>query len=110
MPTYQFLCDSDDGGCDHVMEIICLASDREELRPKSCPKCRKRKTIHQVFGDIKSHIPKTLGYHADKQASKLSEDERTHLNKKHNEYKQPSKDGPSFVEVDGRFVHRSQLE
>lgn len=109
MPTYQYLCDSDDGGCDNVIEVNCLMSEKNDKQPKSCPSCNKRKSLRRVFGFSEIHIPTTLGSFADKQASKLSEDERHHLNEKNNEYRKG--DGqPSFVQVGDRLVHRSELE
>lgn len=86
MPTYIFKCDEEEG-CGHEWEFKCLMSELDDKKPKSCPQCKKRKTIHQVFGDVAVNIPKTLGSLADRNTSRLSEDERTHLHKKHHEYK-----------------------
>lgn len=87
MPTYTFKCD-EDTGCGHIWEFTCLMSELDEKRPKSCPQCKKRKSIHQVFGDVTVSLPKTLGSLAERNTNRMSEDERTHLHKKHNEYRE----------------------
>lgn len=111
MPTYQFQCDPDDGGCGKVIEIRCSYSDKKENQPKFCPNCRKRKTIYEVFsGGQLDFIPKTVGHLADKNSSKISADEKHHLTEKHNEYRnKPSKES-SWVETEQGVVHRSQLQ
>ena len=88
MPTYEYLCDEDDGGCGNIIEVSCLMSERENNLPKSCPKCKKRKSIRQLYGVGALHMPSTLGSLADKQTGKMSDDEKHHLTKKHNAYKE----------------------
>ena len=104
MPTYQFQCDPDDKGCGEVIEVKCSFDDKEQNKPKSCPKCRKRKTIFEVFGTHNPvHIPCTLGMLADKNTSKMSKDEKIHRSKKDNEYKEHKH--PGFIEnPDGGFM------
>lgn len=109
MPTYQFHCDPDEGGCNHVVEIRCSFKNKELNRPKSCPKCRKRKSIVELFGGSMVHIPVTLGSFADKKTGKMSEDERTHLKIKQNEYKK-SRTESSWVGTPDGMVHKSKLE
>ena len=109
MPTYQYLCDQDDGGCNHVIEVTCSMSDRQAIQPKSCPKCRKRKSIRQVFCLAGCNINTTFGSHIDKQSDKMSEDEKHHLHEKHYAYRKG--DGqPSWVQVGDKIVHRDELE
>jgi len=85
-------------------------SEKDDKQPKSCPACRKRKPLHQLFGCAEVHVHTTLGVYADKQSTKLSADERHHLTNKHNEYRK-SDGQPSFVQQsDGSIVHRDKLE
>ena len=108
MPTYEFECDPDNGGCGHRIEISCTYAEKEDNQPKSCPKCRKRKPLYEVFGGGNSvFIPVTIGSLIDKNNSRISADEKHHLNKKHNEYKERKE--PSMVEQDGRFVRNPDM-
>ena len=109
MPTYEYLCDPEDGGCGEVFSITCLISEKTEKEPKSCPHCKKRKTFYQLFGYGAFHMPNTLGSWADKQASSMSEDEKSEIHSKHYEYRQ-SDGKPSWVQVGDRIVHRDTLE
>lgn len=109
MPTYEFYCDPDEGGCGHVIEITCSYSDKDKSRPKSCPKCRKRKALIEIFGGASVFIPKTLGHSIDKNSAKISEDEKHHLNNKHNEYKKSDNEGPSWIATDNGMVHRDTI-
>ena len=103
MPTYQFYCDPDEGGCGNATEISCSFDDKEKSRPKSCRKCRKRKAIIEIFGGgAYLFIPETLGHTMDRNSSKMSEDEKHHLNKKHNEYREPK---GSWVATENGMVH-----
>lgn len=109
MPTYEYLCDSDDGGCDEVIKVTCLMSEQDDKQVKSCPNCNKRKPLRRLFGCADAHIHTTLGAFADKRNGKLSEDERHHLENKHNDYRKSDGEGPSFVQVGDRLVHRDNL-
>jgi hypothetical protein len=82
-------------------------SELDDNRPKSCPKCRKRKSLTSVFFPPNVNIPSTLGSIAEKNTDRLSEDEKHHLNKKHNEYKDSSE--PSWVSTDNGMVHKDKL-
>lgn len=108
MPTYEFYCDPDDGGCGNVIEIRCSFDDKDTNQPKSCRKCRKRKALREVFGSADAFIPKTVGSLIDKNSGKMSEDEKQHLNKVHNAYKEKG-DGPSWIPTENGMVHRSKL-
>lgn len=109
MPTYEFYCDPDDGGCGNVIEINCLFSKKEKLKPKSCKKCRKRKALRELFGTENAiHMPKTLGSLADKRSTQISEDEKQAKTKKFNEYKEGN-NIPSWTSTPDGMVHRSQI-
>ena len=92
---YTFLCDTEDGGCGTSFELSCLLEDYETTinRPQTCPNCRKRKSVHRdLQTDAPIHVgdssPKTVGSVCDKNSSRMSEDQKIHLTKKHNEYKE----------------------
>jgi len=88
MPKYQYLCRPQDGGCGHVVEFECLMSELDDLKPKSCPKCKKRKALQpQIFSPMSVNVPKTLGSFADKQSAELSSAAKVELTEKFNEYK-----------------------
>lgn len=100
MPTYVFECD-EDSGCGNVWEIKCSMSELDEKKPKSCPSCKKRKHIIRVYDpNVTVNVDKTLGSLADKNARKMSADEKANLSRKHTEYKRKktswvgTKDGP----------------
>ena len=105
MPTYEFQCDEDRGGCNNVVTIRCSYGEKKQNRPKSCPKCRKRKTIIELFGSPNPIIPKTLGSIAEKNSDKISADEKAHIHNKNNEYRK--KDGPSWIEGPGGSMVRN---
>lgn len=109
MPTYEFYCDPDEGGCGNVIEIRCSFEEKDNNQPKSCRKCRKRKALRELFGNADAFIPKTVGHLIDKNSSKMSEDEKHHLHKVHNAYKESKDDGPSWVSTENGMVHRSKL-
>ncbi len=103
MARYTFLCDEDDSGCGHTFEIACSISEYEEKidRPQTCPECRKIKSVRRDLQSdaimyVGDSTPKTLGAKCDKNSSRISADEKHHLNKKHNAYKEvaPSKPLP----------------
>ena len=65
----------------------------------------------RLFTSGAVHIPTTLGSHIDKQSSNMSEDQKQHLNRQHNAYKEGD-NYPSYVydSHKGRLQHRSELE
>jgi putative FmdB family regulatory protein len=107
MPTYEYYCDPEDGGCGNSIEIRCSFEDKESNKPKSCRKCRKRKALREVFGSTETFIPKTLGSLMDKNSDKMSADEKHHLHKVHNAYKESKE--PSWIPTDKGMVHKNKL-
>ena len=83
---YGFICDDETSGCGNVFEIECSMSAIKNLKPK-CPCCGKKRAVYRDFGSIVVSVPKTLGTHAEKNARKMSEDYKTHLTAKYNEYR-----------------------
>ena len=70
MPEYSYRCE----GCAHKWSVVCGRSEYTDK--KSCPSCRKRKTVFRDFAEDQIHTSvtlslsevKTLGHYADKQA------------------------------------------
>ena len=89
MPIYSFICDDEEGGCGHTFEIGKSMSKIEKYKPK-CPKCKCKK-CYQNFGAVSvMEAPKTVGSLADKNTSRMSEDEKRYIYEKNNAYrKQP---------------------
>lgn len=90
MARYVYICDSNLSGCGRIIEFECLISELDELKPKSCPVCKKRKSLHQFFSPPTPSIPKTLGSLADKNHAKMSDDEKHHILEKNNAYRKSS--------------------
>ena len=63
-------------------------SEKDDNKPKSCPSCRKRKPIFEVYGDAMISVPKTLGSLAEKNAKNMSEDEKQHRHHENNKYRE----------------------
>lgn len=62
MPTYEYLCDPEDGGCGHTFDEFQSFTD-EALT--DCPKC-KAKHLRRLFGCGAGIIFKGSGfYHTD---------------------------------------------
>lgn len=86
---YVFTCWSDKKGCGHSFEVVASMDEASTLKP-TCPSCRKRKPISRDYGSENVAgfmIAQTIGSIAENNAARLSEDEKTHLHNKHNEYK-----------------------
>ncbi len=69
MAEYQFRC----GDCQHE---FTLCQSMHTPRPKSCPKCRKRKNFGAVIGipiGVRGE-PRTVGSLAEKNTKKLSKE------------------------------------
>lgn len=90
MPTYTYLCDS----CFHKFELFFSIRDYKE-QPK-CIHCKSKKTsrfyevdMKTISGSVKKSDSelKTIGDIANRNRDKLSEDEKQHLDEKHNSYK-----------------------
>lgn len=85
MPVYSFTCNAEKGGCGHVYEEE-MSMDKISKYKAVCPQCKKKKSYINYTTNI---IPpsKTLGMLADKNSDKMSEDYKSHLLDKNNEYK-----------------------
>lgn len=108
MPQYRYECRQDLDGCGHIIDFECLMSELDDNRPKSCPKCRKRKSLQPILFTPTVNIPNTLGSRADKNTDTISADEQHHLTKEHNAYKEESAE-PSWVSTEKGMVHKDSL-
>jgi putative FmdB family regulatory protein len=97
MPTYTYLCED----CSCKFELFFHIKDYKS-NPK-CSECESKNTIRAYMDDVVSQnvsVKKsdseltTIGDLANRNRDKLSDDEKRHLHKKHNEYKELKKDAP----------------
>lgn len=89
MPTYSYYCEN----CDILHEIFfTIAAYKDTIK---CDKC-KNKCSRSYIDDIltlNSSVKKTdselktLGDLANRNRDRMSDDQKNHLNKKHNDYK-----------------------
>jgi len=94
MPEYTFQCDEEYGGCGHT--FTKYMSIQNYTDKQTCPTCSKRKTIRRKLCDdllsINAGIKKsddevTVGHLASRNTERMSDDEKSHLTHKHNEYR-----------------------
>lgn len=90
MPEYTYYCEK----CHHKFSVVCTIRDYTENA--ECDKCHIKKTYRLYREDLASlntsvklsdSEVKTLGHLANRNAEKLSDDQKEHLTKKHNSYK-----------------------
>ena len=87
MPEYTYECDIESGGCGNVFSVLQSISKYKVL--KRCPECKKHKLVRSFETDnVSGSVAKlTLGNLAEKNSSSLSNDEKSHLKKRHNAYR-----------------------
>ena len=98
MPTYVFKCEE----CDHELEVEQSITKPTPNR-KKCPNCKKNKLNRVLFtphvynkpGDDKI----TLGLLADRNTTRLSEDQKKSIDKKYGGKKKGKKEGKHFWET-----------
>lgn len=91
MPIYTFFCDS----CNHKYEIVCSIANYKSSTP--CDKCKSKKHTYRLYiEDVATQSAsvkksdselKTIGDLALRNTDRMSDDQKEHLNRKHNEYK-----------------------
>lgn len=92
MPTYTYQCPS----CGDFELRSAISEYKDKVK---CPNCKKV-SPRNVLADAESTItigdssPKTVGAKAERNADKLSKDEKEYLHKKHNAYKEPDYNKP----------------
>ena len=90
MPTYTYNCKD----CQNHFHVVENMADHKESHP--CPLCKSTNIGRDYKADNmaavgSASIPKTLGFLADKNSDKMSEDEKNHLTEKHTEYMREGK-------------------
>lgn len=101
MPTYSFFCDT----CQEKFELYLSIAQYESIK-KFCPLCNKTKAVSRLYQEdlisLNTSVKKsdnelkTIGDLANRNRDKMSDDHKTHLSEKHNEYKEqlPTKELP----------------
>lgn len=101
MPTYSFFCDD----CKEKFELY-LSVHQYDSSKKICPLCNKGKKVSRLYREdllsLNTSVRKsdnelrTIGDLANRNRDKMSEDHKTHLKEKHNDYKEqaPTKELP----------------
>lgn len=114
---YTFCCLEEEKGCGHIFEVVMSLSDYTSKQV--CPKCKKTTSVHRSYiSDIPSTSVKlgddeiTVGHLANRNRDRFSDEQKAHLNYKHNEYKlnRPKAELPSgmrYLErgTDGEFLN-----
>lgn len=102
MPTYSFFCDT----CKEKFELY-LSLQQYDKSKKICPSCNKDKKVSRLYSEdllsLNTSIKKsdselkTIGDLANRNRDKMSEDHKTHLKERHNNYKDqtPAKELPT---------------
>lgn len=89
MPIYVFKCSEEKNGCGHSFEISMSMACVVDKKIK-CPKCNKYKAVSRDFGAEHHNVrgdDQTLGSLAERNAARMSDDEKKYLTEKHNAYK-----------------------
>lgn len=120
MPTYIFKCFEDEGGCGEHYEVRLSMSETDTYQPK-CPTCHKSKCVKRNFTAELEDVyftqakPQTLGALAERNTSRLSNDEKAKINRENNKYKdEPFQgslpEGASLFPVDAQGKRISSRE
>lgn len=97
MPTYTFSCEK----CEQIFEIYCSYSEYTDKQ--KCPACKSKKTSRLYsfdLGTLSASIKKadselkTLGDLAMRNTERMTDDQKTELYMKHNQYKENKPDTP----------------
>lgn len=97
MPTYSYLCED----CNASFELFFYIKDYVE-KP-SCIKCNSCNTTREYLKDVATQNTsvkksdtelKTIGDLANRNRDRMSDDQKAHLHKKHNSYKEEQSDKP----------------
>lgn len=97
MPEYTYVCSS----CELKFNIVSSISSYKET--VVCPQCKFKKAERAYLEDLTSlnmsikksdSELKTIGDIANRNRDKLSEDEKSSLNMKHNDYRYNQEDAP----------------
>lgn len=88
MPTYQFYCDSDIGGCNNKFEVTMMMSELDDFKPV-CTECTRHEFMRlQLYTPyVYDSSPRTVGTLSERNTRKMSRDEKNHIYTKNTEYR-----------------------
>ena len=94
MPEYSYVCDK----CSLHMEVVCSIREYDKMQKNlHCEGCGSKSLSRDYHNDLSSLNTavkkadselKTIGDLAKRNSDKFSDDQKVHLNKKHNDYKE----------------------
>ena len=94
MPEYSYVCDK----CSLHMEVVCSIREYDKMQKNlRCEGCGSKSLSRDYNNDLSSLNTsvkkadselKTIGDLAKRNSDKFSDDQKVHLNKKHNDYKE----------------------
>lgn len=97
MPAYTYQCNS----CLKKFEVVCSIKDyKEQAQCEFCKSMHTQRSYEDDMLTLSSSIKKsdtelkTLGDLAKRNSERMSDDEKTSLQKKHNFYKENKPDAP----------------
>ena len=102
----MFICDPENKGCGENIRLDCSMSNLDDQTSKlKCPKCKKKKPIRRVYDGASFaaiYDPKTIGSLADKNSSKMSNEEKDKIKSKYEDFKksknwESTKEGIKYV-------------
>ncbi len=97
MPTYSYKCEE----CSHGFELFFSISNYTDS-PQKCPVCKAKSNrdynedISTLSASVKKSDSelKTIGDLANRNRDRMTEDQKTTLYEKHNDYKEVTSDKP----------------
>ena len=105
MPTYVFKCEE----CDHQLEVEQSITKPTPNR-KKCPNCKKNKLDRLLFAPHVYNKPGddkiTLGLLSDRNAERLSSDQKEAIDKKNGVKKQKSPNKKNFWDTSSKDVKK----
>lgn len=97
MPTYSYACNK----CKKNFELFCSIKDYTDA--PQCTHCQSKKTYRRYVDDLltlSSSVKKsdselkTIGDLAKRNSERMSDDQKQHLQQKHNSYKETKEEKP----------------
>lgn len=98
MPAYTFFCEK----CNKKYEVVCSIKDYHDKLP--CQLCQSNTAVYRMYIEDVSTLNasvkksdselKTVGDLAKRNTDRMSDDEKRHLQTKHNSYKENKPDKP----------------
>lgn len=98
MPAYTFFCED----CNKKYEVVCSIKDYHDKLP--CGFCSSNESVYRLYTEDAATLStsvkksdselKTVGDLAKRNTDRMSDDEKQHLKKKHNDYKENKPEAP----------------